>query len=86
VIYAPVLGERYTAVRGAGATLNGTRLRLQPGNELRSGLLEIGANERVPTERVGDTLEALTKASVGWVRHGSGVLMLACFAAGRRLW
>ncbi|WP_138470437.1 inositol monophosphatase [Poseidonocella sp. HB161398] len=82
VIYAPVLGELFTAVRGGGATINGTEIRAASG-DLRSGLLGIGANDRVAPARVGEMLAALMEAGAAWTRYGSGALMLAWVAAGR---
>ena len=83
VIYVPMTDELFTSARGAGAAMNGTRLRLQPGNEPNSGLLGVGANDRVPAARVADMFESLMTAGINWVRYGSGALMLAYVAAGR---
>ncbi len=82
VIYAPVLNEIFVAARGRGATLNGAAIRVAEG-DLRSGLLGVGANDRVPAARVGEVLGALMGAGASWVRYGSGALMLAWVAAGR---
>lgn len=82
VIYAPVLDELFVAVRGQGATMNGTPIKAIDG-DLRSGLLGVGANDRVDSDRVGEMLADLSKAGAGWVRYGSGALMLAWVAAGR---
>jgi myo-inositol-1(or 4)-monophosphatase len=83
VIFAPVLGEIFVAARGAGATLNGAPIRVTERFDLRSGLLGLGANDRVPAERVGQMLTALMEAGASWTRYGSGALMLAWVAAGR---
>ncbi|MGR3793718.1 inositol monophosphatase family protein [Vannielia sp. SX4] len=82
VIYAPVLGELFVAARGHGALLNGAPIRASQG-DLRSGLLGIGANDRVESARVGQMLTGLMDAGSSWVRYGSGALMLAWAAAGR---
>ncbi|MCB2111050.1 inositol monophosphatase family protein [Albidovulum sp.] len=82
VIFAPVLGELFSAARGRGARLNGVPISAMPG-DLRSGLLGIGANDRVPAARVGEMLTALMEADAAWVRYGSGALMLAWVAGGR---
>ncbi|MAM09582.1 MAG: inositol monophosphatase [Rhizobiaceae bacterium] len=82
VIYVPVLNELFIAARGQGATLNGKPVRALDG-DLRSGLLGVGANDRVSSERVGRMLAELSEAGAGWVRYGSGALMLAWVAAGR---
>ncbi len=83
VIAAPVLDEFFSARRGAGATLNGKVMSVDREGDLRSGLLGIGANDRVPSERVGAMLTDLMDAGSNWVRYGSGALMLAWVAAGR---
>jgi myo-inositol-1(or 4)-monophosphatase len=85
VIHVPVLTELFSAARGEGAALNGRPLRLGPAGGMGGGLLGIGANDRVPAERVSEMLTALTKAGASWVRYGSGALMLAYVAAGRLL-
>ncbi|SDU32808.1 inositol monophosphatase [Stappia sp. ES.058] len=82
VIYAPVLNELYVATRGKGAFLNGEPLRVLDG-DLRSGLLGVGANDRVDSAHVGRMLAELMEAGAAWVRYGSGALMLAWVAAGR---
>ncbi|WP_425101124.1 inositol monophosphatase family protein [Tropicibacter sp. S64] len=82
VIVAPVLGETFVAARGQGAFLNGAPMRVMPG-DLRSGLLGIGANDRVASDRVGQMLADLMEAGSSWTRYGSGALMLAWVAAGR---
>ena len=84
VIFAPVLGEMYAGSRGGGATLNGRRVRVDAeALDLRSGLLGVGANDRATPERVGAMMADLMEAGAGWMRYGSGALMLAWVAAGR---
>lgn len=82
VIVAPVLGEVFVAARGQGARLNGQPIQVAQG-DLRSGLLGIGANDRVASDRVGQMLTDLMDAGSSWTRYGSGALMLAWVAAGR---
>ena len=83
VIHAPVLEETFVAARGAGATLNGAPIEVTRRFDLRTGLLGIGANDRVDAQRVGRMLGDLTEAGASWTRYGSGALMLAWVAAGR---
>lgn len=83
VINAPVLGESFVASRGWGAQLNGASIQVSDRFDLRSGLLGIGANDRVEAEQVGRMLTGLTAAGASWTRYGSGALMLAWVAAGR---
>ncbi|WOI57795.1 inositol monophosphatase [Palleronia sp. LCG004] len=83
VIHAPILGETFVAARGRGATLNGSAIRVTDRFDLSTGLLGIGANDRVPHGNVGDMLAAFMEAGASWTRYGSGALMLAWVAAGR---
>ncbi|WP_299818778.1 inositol monophosphatase [uncultured Jannaschia sp.] len=83
VIHAPVLGETFVAARGGEATLNGDVIHVTDRFDLTTGLLGIGANDRVPHARVGEMLAALMAAGANWTRYGSGALMLAWVAAGR---
>ncbi|TDL78273.1 inositol monophosphatase [Palleronia sediminis] len=83
VIHAPVLGETFVAARGQGARLNGAPIRVTDRLDLTTGLLGVGANDRVSSERVGEMLAALMAAGSSWTRYGSGALMLAWVAAGR---
>lgn len=82
VIYAPFLDELFVAARGQGATLNGEPIKVL-GGDLRSGLLGIGANDRVRSADVGRMMSKLMDAGSAWVRYGSGALMLAWVASGR---
>lgn len=82
-IFAPVLGEMYLAARGLGATLNGQPIRVSDRFTLGSGLLGLGANDKVPAERLGRLHRDLAAEGIAWVRYGSGALMLAFVAAGR---
>jgi myo-inositol-1(or 4)-monophosphatase len=83
IINAPVLGEVFVAARGQGARLNGVAIRVTERSDLSTGLLGIGANDRVPPHRLGEMLAALMTAGSSWTRYGSGALMLAWVAAGR---
>lgn len=83
VIYAPVLGETFVAARGVGATLNGVPIEVTRRFDLRTGLLGVGANDRVDARTVGRMLSDLSEAGASWTRYGSGALMLAWVAAGR---
>lgn len=83
VILAPVLNELFAAARGSGATLNAAPIQVSRRFDLRTGLIGIGANDRVEAAQVGRMLAALTEAGASWTRYGSGALMLAWVAAGR---
>ena len=73
----------FVSARGRGATMNGAAIQVSDRLDLRSGLIGIGANDRVPARRVGEMLEALAAAGASWTRYGSGALMLAWVADGR---
>lgn len=83
VIVAPVLGETFTAARGVPTRLNGVTVQVADRLDLTTGLLGIGANDRVPASKVGLMLADLMEAGASWTRYGSGALMLAWVAAGR---
>lgn len=83
VIVAPVLGETFTAARGVPTCLNGVEVRVSDTLDLTTGLLGIGANDRVPADKVGTMLTDMMAAGASWTRYGSGALMLAWVAAGR---
>lgn len=83
VIHAPVLDETFVAARGSGTTLNGAAVRVTDTLDLQTGLLGIGANDRVDADTVGRMLADLMTAGASWTRYGSGALMLSWVAAGR---
>ncbi|WP_422073437.1 inositol monophosphatase family protein [Tranquillimonas rosea] len=83
VIHAPMLEETFVSAQGQGAWLNGEAIRVTERFDLSTGLLGIGANDRVPSARVGEMLAELMAAGASWTRYGSGALMLAWVAAGR---
>jgi myo-inositol-1(or 4)-monophosphatase len=83
VIVAPVLNETFTAARGIPTRLNGAPVRVTDTLDLTTGLLGVGANDRVAADKVGTMLADLMAAGASWTRYGSGALMLAWVAAGR---
>lgn len=82
VIFAPVLNEMIVAMRGCGTFLNGSPVRVSD-QTLQSGLLGVGANDRISPEVTAEMFQTLMAAGTSWVRYGSGALMLAWVAAGR---
>lgn len=82
-IHAPVLDQMFLGGPGHGAALNGRPVRVTERFDLSTGLLGLGANDRVRPERLGALHGELAAAGVAWVRYGSGALMLAYVAAGR---
>jgi len=83
VIEVPTHGERFSARRGAGASLNRTRLTIPADLDLRSGAVGIGASHRSDPAATAAAIAALMGAGGMFFRNGSGALMLAYVAAGR---
>ncbi|WP_263625674.1 inositol monophosphatase family protein [Stappia indica] len=83
VIAAPCHRELYAAMRGGGATLNGTPIRVTDTLDLRSGVVGLGSNDRVPPSAVAGMIANILEIGGGFIRNGSGALMLAYVAAGR---
>ncbi len=85
VVHAPQLRETFTAVRGAGASRNGARLRVSAESDLRHALLASGFAYR--QGEVGNTnLDNWARLSLetrGLRRCGSAALDLAYVADGR---
>ena len=86
VVHAPLLGEVFHAVRGAGAYLNDRRLQVSATVLARQALLATGfpfkAGKGDPHEYLRLVLEVVQGAS-GLRRAGSAALDLAFVAAGR---
>ena len=85
VIYNPVSQELFTATRGAGATLDGKRLRVTKRNSLESALLSSGYAHSTPESyrKYRRMLDTFSDSASGVRRQGSAALDLAYVAAGR---
>ena len=85
VIYNPVSQELFTGSRGAGATLDGKRIRVANLNGLEHAMLSSGyANDgKSDFEAYLKTLATFTSQASGIRRQGSAALDLAYVAAGR---
>lgn len=87
VIYDPMREEEFTASRGAGATLNGRRLRMPRRNGLNDTLIGTGFPFRPDQMQHLDAYLAMFRDMVqsvaGIRRAGSAALDLAWVAAGR---
>lgn len=83
VIDVPMAGEHFAARAGAGVTLNGTRLTLDPTRAIDQGLVAVGASNRSAPEAIAGIIHGVMKAGGMFYRNGSGANMLANVAAGR---
>lgn len=83
VIFAPVLQELYSALKGGGARLNGRPLTINPDWTIASTTIGFGATQKAAPKDVGAFVEALYSAGGVLFRVGSGALMLAYVAANR---
>jgi myo-inositol-1(or 4)-monophosphatase len=85
VVFDPLLGELYTAVRGEGAFLNGRRLRVSKEDDLGRALVATGFAYDVrqnPADNL-DHFAAFVKHARAVRRDGSAALDLCYLAAGR---
>jgi myo-inositol-1(or 4)-monophosphatase len=85
VVYDPVHDELFAAIRGGGATLNGSAIRASDAGDLGAGLVGIGHSMRVKPEASLAALDRLMNRGGLFHRCGSGALSLAWVAAGRLL-
>jgi len=86
VIIDPVRNEEFTASRGAGAQLNGKRIRVSNRHRLEEALLATGIpfkDVELHLEPYMAMLTAFTRQCRGIRRAGSAALDLAYVAAGR---
>jgi myo-inositol-1(or 4)-monophosphatase len=81
-IEAPLMGMRFAARRGGGATLNGKPIRVSATATLRSALICTGFNP-AQYDRNGRHFAAMSHVAQGVRRDGSAALDLAMVAAGR---
>lgn len=84
VVEAPEMGERFVAVRGQGATLNGRPIRVSGGGTLAQAVLATGfAYDRALIERNLKLFSKFVLRSRAVRRLGSAALDLCWVAAGR---
>jgi myo-inositol-1(or 4)-monophosphatase len=87
VVYLPLTGETYTAVRGAGASLDGTPLRPSAKTDLKAAL--VGTGQAAPGEgsttyrRTGESVTAMLDAALVVRVSVPATLQLIHVAAGR---
>jgi myo-inositol-1(or 4)-monophosphatase len=81
-IDAPLMGMRFAAARGRGATLNGARIHVSEVEAVRSALICTGFNP-ANYDRNGQYLATMSRLAQGVRRDGSAALDLAMVGAGR---
>ena len=81
-IDAPLMGLRFAARRGGGATLNGAPMHVSATEAVRSALICTGFNP-ADYDRNGRYFAAMSRRAQGVRRDGSAALDLALVAAGR---
>jgi myo-inositol-1(or 4)-monophosphatase len=81
-IEAPLMGMRFAARRGGGATLNGAPIAVSTTETVRSALICTGFNP-ADYDRNGRYFAAMSRLAQGVRRDGSAALDLALVAAGR---
>lgn len=84
VVYDPMLRERFTAIAGLGARLNGQPIRVSPVESLGDALISIGLPARVHPDSVD--VRWMVQSAVHCLsirRTGSAALNMAYLAAGR---
>ncbi|MFH1003147.1 MAG: inositol monophosphatase family protein [Chloroflexota bacterium] len=86
LVYAPVSGEMFTAVRDGGAYLNGEKILVSRTDRLDQSLLAVGFpydRQSAAFERSVRYFLCLLRDSQAMRRHGSTALALADVACGR---
>jgi len=85
VVYDPLLDELYSAVRGAGATRNGRRIRVSDETEIGRSLLATGFSYDVRGSAQDnlDHFARMVKSARAVRRDGSAALDLCYVASGR---
>ena len=86
VVLDPLRAEEFTATRGAGAQLNGKRIRVSARTKLEEAVLAMGippASVKGHLDPYIETLHGFTGRCRGIRRMGSAALDLAYVAAGR---
>jgi myo-inositol-1(or 4)-monophosphatase len=81
-IDAPLMGMRFAARRGGGATLNGQPIRVSATQTVSSALVCTGFNP-ADYDRNGQYFAAMSRLAQGVRRDGSAALDLGLLAAGR---
>lgn len=83
IIYNPVTDELYAAKRGAGATLNHSRIKVSTVTKLSEARMGMGFSYRRPIAPHVRAISALLEAHCEYSRLGSGAIGMALTADGR---
>lgn len=84
-IHDPSTGELFHAARGAGAFVNGRRMRVAAATSLREGSVGTGVSGKSDPARAAALVREVLEPGGMFFRSASGALMLAYVAAGRLL-
>jgi myo-inositol-1(or 4)-monophosphatase len=82
-VYDPMADEMFSAVRGAGAQLNGTPIRVSGKTDIARSRICVGFSYRRAVAPHVRGVEALLDAKCEYARLGSGALGMVYTAAGR---
>lgn len=85
VVYTPCADEMVSALRGAGATRNGTPISASPATSLSDGVVTVEHSSRNSVSDVVRMVESLLQVGGSFVREGSGALGICQVACGRSL-
>lgn len=85
VVYTPVTGQMFTAIRGKGAFLNGRRLHVSAKDRLIDSVLATGFPYDIAANRANNLayFTAITPKARAVRRMGAAAYDLACVAAGQ---
>jgi myo-inositol-1(or 4)-monophosphatase len=81
----PSTGELFQAAKGAGAFVNGRRLKTAQGSSLRDGSVATGVSGRTDPAKASTLVHEVLAPGGMFFRSASGALMLAYVASGRLL-
>ncbi|MCP4979516.1 MAG: inositol monophosphatase [Gammaproteobacteria bacterium] len=85
LIFNPNANELFRAVRGQGATCNGSPIKVSGADSITAGMIGVGFSHRVNPKITLVALDALCAAGGIFQRNGSAALTLAYVASGRYL-
>jgi myo-inositol-1(or 4)-monophosphatase len=83
VLEAPALNETFAALRGGGATLNGTQIHAAATTEMGRAIIECGWSPRIDNTEFEALCSRVLAAGAMLRSGGSGAMGLADVAAGR---